>query len=94
MKWIEIIELQSVSGNQVLLETNLKNLINEIGQKIENQSIKIYNHISIETNFSIYICNESINADINGSSLGLRLASTLKEFGLVNHSVWIERFYK
>jgi len=26
----------------------------------------------------------------NGSRLGLRLASALKEFGLVNHSVWVE----
>jgi nucleoside-diphosphate-sugar epimerase len=26
----------------------------------------------------------------SGSPLGLRLASALKEFGLVNHSIWIE----
>lgn len=93
MKWLEIIELRS-SGNQVLLESNLKRLINEVSQGVKDQSIKIYNRVSIDTDFSIHICNESKEADIRGSSLGLRLASTLKEFGLINHSVWVERFNK
>lgn len=66
MKWLEIIELQSVDSNQALLESNLKNLINEVSQGAKDQSIKIYNHVSIDTDFSIHICNESKEADIHG----------------------------
>ena len=93
MKWLEIIELRS-SCNQVLLESNLKRLINEVSQGVKDSSIKIYNRVSIDTDFSIHICNESKETDTNGSPLGLRLASTLKEFGLIYHSVWVERFNK
>jgi NADPH:quinone reductase-like Zn-dependent oxidoreductase len=31
------------------------------------------------------------NPAIDGSAEGMQLVSTLKEFGLVNHSIWIEK---
>jgi len=94
MTWLEIIELQSIGSNQALLESNLKSLINEVSRGAKNQSIKIYNHVSVGTDFSIHIHSESTEVDFRGSSLGLRLASNLKEFGLINYRVWIERFSK
>ena len=90
MKWLEIIELRSIDSNRESLESQLKKLINEVDKEIKKQTIKTYNRVMIDTDFSIHLLHESKKVDKGGSSLGLHLASALKEFGLVNHSVWIE----
>ncbi len=91
MKWLEIIELRSTCSNRTFLESQLKGLIDEVNQAARQQKIKVYSHITVETDFNIHLYHDSKEADFSGSPLGQRLASALKEFGLVNHSVWIER---
>jgi alkyl hydroperoxide reductase subunit AhpF len=79
---------------KVYNKRQLKALIDEAHKKAEQQAIKVYNHVAIDTDFSIHLLYNSVKADINGSPLGLQLVSTLKKFGLVNHSVWIEKLSK
>ena len=50
--------------------------------------------LMIDTDFSIHLFHDSKKMERSGSSLGLCLASALKEFGLVNHSIWIEMHSK
>lgn len=92
MKWLEIIELRSVGTNQELLQSHLQQLINEVKREAQKQTIKAYHHVAVKADFSIHLMHDSENADSEGSPLGLRLTSALKEFGMVNHSVWIEMF--
>lgn len=92
MRWLEIIELRSVGTNRTEMELQLNSLIDDVNQKMRQQKIKVYSHIAVETDFSIHLHNDSNNTDIGGSSLGQRLANVLKEFGLVNHSVWVEKY--
>lgn len=88
MKWLEVIKLRLAGGGESLLEELLR-LIPEIGQSglVE---MKTYRHAALETDFSLHLHWESKNPDQNGSTLGLRLAQALKEFGLIDHSIWIE----
>lgn len=90
MKWLEIIELRSVGSNRELLESQLKKLINEVEKEAKKQAIKFYSRVMIDTDFRIQLFHDSKKVENNGSPLGLRLASALKAFGLVNHSIWIE----
>jgi len=92
MKWLVIIELRSVGDRRNILEKELKKLIEELHNNTGQQIVKIYNHVAIESDFSIHLLHESDEADINKSPLALQLVSALKEFGLINYSVWIERF--
>ena len=94
MKWLEIIELRSVGSSRMLLESQLQSLINEVNQESSQQKIKLYSHKAVETDFSIHLLHDSKEIDIRESSLGLRLASALKKFGLVNHGVWVEMHSK
>ncbi|UCF84188.1 MAG: hypothetical protein JSV50_00710 [Desulfobacteraceae bacterium] len=91
MKWLEIIELRSVGNKRTVMELQLNSLIDEVIQKTSQQAIKVYSHITVETDFSIHLHNDSKSADNDGSPLGQRLVSALKEYGLVNHSVWVEK---
>ena len=94
MKWLEIIELRSVNRNRELLKSQLPNLINEVDKEAKKQAIKVYSRVIVDTDFRIHLFHNSNKIDNSGSPLGLRLASALKEFGLVNHSIWIEMHSK
>lgn len=91
MKWLEIIELRSVGINRALLESQLQGLVNEVSHRAALQTIKVYSHVSVETDFGVHLYHDSKEVDFSESPLGLRLASLLKEYGLVNHSVWVEK---
>ena len=90
MKWIELIQLRSAGSNREILETKLQGLIDEIDSKRKKQVIRAFSRVSIDTDFSIHIFHDSKKVENSGSSLGLRLAAALKEFGLVHHSIWME----
>jgi hypothetical protein len=94
MKWLEIIELRSAYGNKKLLESQLETLINEVDQETKKQDIKSYSRVMIDTDFSIHLFHDSKKVENSGSPLGLRLASALEAFGIVNHSIWIEMHSK
>jgi len=90
MKWLEIIELRSVGSDRELLESQLQKLINEVEKEAKKQAINVYSRVMIDTDFRIHLFHDSKIVDNRKSTLGLRLASALKSFGLVNHSIWIE----
>ena len=94
MKWLEIIELRSVESNRELLESQLQKLINEVDRETKKQAIKVYSRVIVDTDFRIHLFHNSNKIDNSGSPLVLRLASALKEFGLVNHSIWVEMHSK
>ena len=90
MKWLEIIELRSVRSSRKLIESQLQNLISETNKEAEEQTIRVYSLATVDTDFSIHLLHDSKRVENSGSPIGLHLASAFKEFGLVNHSVWIE----
>ncbi len=94
MKWLEIIELRSVDSNRELLESKLQKLIDQVDKEKKKQRIMAYTRVLIDTDFSIHLFHDSNKVENSGSSLGLRLASALKEFGTINHSIWIEMHSK
>ena len=94
MKWLEIIELRSVGRDREVLEPQLQTLMNKVEKETKKQAIKSYRRVMIDTDFSIHLVHDSKKVENSGSPLGLRLASALREFGLVNHSIWIEMHSK
>lgn len=88
MKYLEIIELRSIKHDKRELELQLKNLINKIKQEFPQIKIKLYSHISIDTDFSIHIFSD-LNEYIKDP--GVLIKSSLNEFGITNVSIWIER---
>jgi hypothetical protein len=88
MRWLEVIKLRSVGKHSELV----KELLLSIDKFSQSGLVemKTYHHAALETDLSMHLHWESDRPDQNGSLLGLRLVQALKEFGLVDHSVWIE----
>jgi hypothetical protein len=89
MDWIEIIELRSYRFKPETLK-ELKQTIVENEQDEGLKAFGIYHNASVETDTGIHIHWKTREDRIKRSSLGLRIALALKEFGPVNHAIWIE----
>ena len=94
MQWLEIIELRSAGGKRKLLESQMEQLVNDMYEREKINPVKVYCRLMIDTDFSIHLFHDSKKMEKSGSSLALCLASALKEFGLVNHSIWFEMHSK
>jgi len=89
MKWLEVIKIRSAGENSRLREEFLLPMAqSSLDGRVE---IQIYRHAALETDFNVHLRWESKRPEQNGSALGLRLAQAFKEFGLVDHSVWVEQ---
>ena len=91
MKWIEIIEIRSTGDTRKQLEKHIQEIIDQVEKKSKQQTVKLYTCMKTETDSSIHLLHDSSEAIRQGSSLGLRLVSALKSYGLVNHTIWIEK---
>jgi hypothetical protein len=94
MKWIEVIELRTVNRDREFLESKLRKLMDHVEKKRKEQRITAYTRVLIDTDFSIHLFHDSKKVENSGSRLGLCLVNALKEFGLVNHRIWVEMHSK
>ena len=90
MNWVEIIALRSNGNIQQSVIRELLKLGADGDERSGLGGMKIYRNAWINTDISVHLHWKSISPELRGSAMGLRLVQTLKEFGLVNHSVWVE----
>ncbi len=90
MTWIELIHLRSIGDQNHEFINDLFNQTLKVVQKRDSQILSIYRHQHIESDLCIVLqCKSNISVK-PPSDLGIHLTSSLKEFGRVDHSVWIE----
>ena len=88
MKWLEVIKLRSAAGSLGLPEELLLSISGSNQRGLVE--METYRHAALETDLSVHLHWDSEIPEPSGSALGLRLAQALKEFGLVDHSIWVE----
>ena len=88
MRWVEVIKLRSAGIGPGLREE----LLLPTAKPGQNGPVemKAYRHAALDTDWSVHLHWESERPEQNGSAFGIRLAQAMKEYGLVDHSVWIE----
>ena len=94
MAWLEIIEIRAMGSNREILKSQLQDLIDDMNKEADLRAVKIYRHAILETDFSIHLFHDSEKPETGCSTICSRLVSSLKDFGFVNHTVWIETFNK
>ena len=90
MRWIEIIALRSAKGNMGAIDTGLLFSIIHNYQTKRLKEVKVYRHATMETDLSVHIHWDSNGVDPMRSKVAQHLIQVLEEYGLINHSVWIE----
>ena len=89
VNWVEIIQLRSYRFIPETLR-ELKQTIVENEQIEGLKTFEIYHNASVETDTGIHIHWKTSEDRIKRSSLGLRIALALKDFGHVYHTIWVE----
>jgi len=91
MKWIEIIEVRLAGNTWNQIDTHMQEFIDQVEKETGKPGAKLYTRMMLDADLSIHLFHDSGEAEIQGSSLGIRLVFALKPFGLVNHTIWIEK---
>ncbi len=87
MIWMEFIKVQTVRAN---VAAKLKDFVLECKQCKGLLDAKVFVHAMV-ADCSLCLLWQTEKAEPQGSSLGLHLSSILKKYGLVDHSVWVEK---
>ena len=86
----EIIEIRTSKNLQAQVEKLIKDIIEDIRGDSENTGVKLFQRMNLEVDFAIQLIIDSRDINGKGSMLGQRVASIMKEHGIVNHSIWKE----
>jgi len=91
MKWLEIIEICSVSTDRALLEKQIMALANQITAGDSTCTVKVFKNGFVDTDFSIHLFYESENNHVHRSALSEQIIAAFKDYGIINHSLWIQQ---
>jgi hypothetical protein len=92
MRWMETIKVQSATGKEHSAESELTALARDVQENPGRQGLRkatVSRHAAVPGCFALNLFWDT-DPHLEGSLLGMSLAQSLKEFGLVDHSVWIE----
>jgi hypothetical protein len=90
MSWFEVIHFRTIERETEQLVPLVQQLVSEAEEEGSCREIKMYRRALVDTDLSILLYHDTLKVEKNGSSLGLRMALALKEFGMVNHTTWLE----
>ena len=93
MRWMETIKVQSATGKEHAAEHELTLLADDVKKNPDRQGLReaaVSSHATVHGCFALRLFWDTDDPKPSGSALGISLAQSLKAFGLVDHSVWIE----
>ena len=93
-QYLETIELRTTGQNREKLESVFEKLLAGLNSDAEQEQIQVYNSQVIERDFCIHLHFQAENPNREGSPLGLRMVSALKEYGLIHHNIWCEMTFQ
>ena len=93
MRWMETIKVQSATGKEHTAEHALTLVARDVQVNPGGQGLReavVSSHATVYGFFALRLFWDTDDPKPSGSTLGISLAQSLKAFGLVDHSVWIE----
>ena len=90
MRWIENITIYSAASIRNKKSIRLLTQFTHDESFPSPEKMTIYRHSKLKNELGIMIYWESEKAITDKSTLGLQIAEILKEFGMINHYVWVE----
>ena len=93
MRWMETIKVHSATGKEQVIADELMALAKQVQKSANGQGLQeamVSRHASVPGYFALRLYWDNDHLEPRGSLVGLSLTQSLKVFGLVNHSIWIE----
>ena len=93
LRWIETIRIQVAAGKETAAREQLTVLVHEIEELVRTgalESITASRNALVPEYFALRLFWNTGEPHRWGSTLGVIVAHSMKEFGLIDHSLWIE----
>ncbi len=90
MPWMELIRIRTGRNQEEALKSRLKGLLACHERAAHTFEVHVYGHAAFPGDVVLLLRWETNRPEERGSLPGLGLVQALKEFGLVEHTVWIE----
>ena len=90
MEWVEVIQLRITRRDTAEILSTIKQLVEEARVEDSCQKIRMFQRTDVDTDLSILLFHGFSQVKKGGTSLGIRMRSALKDFGMVNHHTWSE----
>jgi len=90
MKWMETIRITIAENAHEALQKQLTEIMANLNAEQNGEVVKIYRNLQ-DGDMCIHLNWSNGKAERQGSRTGLCLIHLLKEFGLISHSVWLEK---
>jgi hypothetical protein len=90
MRWTEIIKVYIGKSMRNALNHQLESIVKDLDVAKKRVRVKLYDSMQSDE-LSIHLIWEQGESKCWGSEIGISLTQKLNEFGLVSHSIWIER---
>ena len=88
MSWVEIIHLRSMENKHQMIRTYMDKLVSDVNSQSENLTLSTFSRHNIKSDHCLHLHHSSSIVRDGGSQLGNHLAEELKQYGIVNHSIW------
>jgi len=84
---LEIIHLRSTGMDAARLIAELRASVAAVPGQVQ---VRCYRHTTLASDLAVHLHFSKDVGEMESSELGARLASELKRYGLVEHTVWLE----
>ena len=91
MVWMEMIRLRTTEGHSEAALGLLNHSINNLASEPGLVQIHVYNSASFRNDLALSLVWDTHVPHRQGSRTGLSISETLNTFGLVEHSIWVEK---
>jgi hypothetical protein len=89
MNTLEIIHLRLAGSDPRALVDMIHQ---SVGSGVASLEVRIYRHAKLETDLAVHLHRKATEWDGRASDVGTRLTALLREYGIVEHSVWVEAY--
>ena len=91
MVWMEMIRLRTTEGQSEAALGLLHNSVSNVAKEPGLVEMHVYNSASFSNDLALSLLWDTRIALRQGSRTGLSISETLNVFGLVEHSIWVEK---
>ena len=86
MTTLEIVRLRAVGKPIAILSTQIAETV----ESTSSNTVTIYRRTGLDTDLAVHIRTHEAASTSERSAVGTRLASELRAYGIVEHTVWTE----
>lgn len=87
MRRLEIIHLRLAGDRPPGLADDIRR---SIAAEVDLESVWVYHHATVPSDLGVHLHLQVDDPEGRPSDLGVRLAASLRELGMVEHTVWLE----